>query len=482
MVGMKYAMDGTEIPETAEELEALELARANGRPSSDAASVNVLPQQVLANLLDDVERFACRFVAFQNADQSAAVALWVAHCYAIGAAPSAAYLRITSAVEESGKTTLLEVLELLLGAHALNLVSATPAFVFRHRDKVGAVALLLDEIDNTLRDRKDDGARDLLALVNAGYRRSAKVGRTVGRDHEGRHFKAFGPCAIAGLGTLAATTESRCIPIALERKDKGSGERWLPFLVESSARSIADRLEAWASEATVDLLRAVRPAIPSELRDRHVEGWWGLFAIAELAGEGWPARARAAAVGLHTGRDAEDSMSLSVLLLSHIRRVFVELAVDRVATAELLRALVDLEEGPWARWWAADVEKAERLDGPPPRKAGADLSHKLKPFRKPDGKPIKPHVIKLGEGTTARGYLLEDFADAFLRYLGPPGVTNVTNVTPLASTVTSVTSVSSGDQQGDERPPLHPPCPECGSAWFHGHAEGCSRSVLKEER
>lgn len=443
----------------------------------------------LAELLDDVERFVCRFVAFQNTDQSAAVALWVAHCYAIDAAPSAAYLRITSAVEESGKTTLLEVLELALGAHVLNLVSATPAFVFRHRDKVGPVALLLDEIDNTLKDRKDDGARDLLALVNAGYRRSAKVGRTVGRDHEGRHFKAFGPCAIAGLGALAATTESRCIPIVLERKDKGSGERWLPFLVEDEARALADRLEAWASEATVAILRADRPSIPPELRDRHAEGWWGLFAIADLAGEGWPSRARAAAIGLHTGRDAEDSMSLSVLLLSHIRRVFEEAKVDRLATADLLRALVDLEEGPWARWWAADIEKAERPDGPSPRRAGADLSHKLKPFRKLDGKPIKPRTIRLPDGKTPRGYHLEDFADAFPRYLGLPDATDATNATPLASPVASVSSVASRNQRGGQGPPegdgspaeadqAYGRCPSCGI----DRALPCDTCHLKEER
>lgn len=28
-----------------------------------------------------------------------------------------------------------------------------------------------------------------------------------------------------------------------------------------------------------------------------------------------------------------------------------EAATDRIPTIDLLRALVDLEEGPWARWW-----------------------------------------------------------------------------------------------------------------------------------
>jgi hypothetical protein len=449
------------------------------RPSS-GATIN------LAELLTETEGLVRRFVSLQSADQSAAVALWVAHCYVIESAPTAAYLRITSAVEESGKSTLLEVLRELLGSRAIGGESISPSAVFRTRDKIGPVAILLDEIDNTLKDRKDDGARDLLAIVNAGYRRAATAWRVVGKDFEPRAFKAFGPCAVAGLGTLAATTESRCIPIVLERKDRGSGERWLPFRLEPELAALRDGFESWiASDGVLGSLRTADPKVPTELRDRQVESWWSLFAIADLAGGDWPARARNAAIGLHTGREAEDTMSTSVLLLSHIRKVFDDGGTDRMSTAEILHHLVDLEAGPWARWWSADVEKSERPDGPPARKAGADLSAKLKPFRKPDGTRIKPHVIKFADGATARGYLLEDFADAFPRYLGPPDVTDVTNVTPLASTVTSVTSVTSGNPKDEDTPSLYlprdrtpdaTPC-SCGAAsaepGYHGHSNRC---------
>jgi hypothetical protein len=430
----------------------------------------------LGELLGGTERFIRRFIAFQNDDQAAAVALFVAHVYAIDAAPAAAYLRVTSAVEESGKSTLLEVLRELLGSHAIGGESITPSAVFRTRDKIGPVALLLDEIDNTLRDRKDDGARDLLAVVNAGYRRAATAWRVVGREHEPRQFRAFGPCVITGLGTLAATTESRCIPIVLERKDRGSGERWLPFRLAGEISTLVERLEAWATRSDVlDTLRAANPLIPPELRDRQAETWWGLLAIADAAGEPWSIRARAAAVSLHTGRDAEDSMSLSVLLLSHIRRVFEEAATDRIPTIELLRALVDLEEGPWARWWAADVEKAERPEGPAPRKAGADLSAKLKPFRRPDGERIKPHPVKMDDGRVPRGYYLSDFADAFPRYLGSPDATDVANATALARTVATVAPVASPNQEGPERSSWR--CPECGARSPAGHGMPCLTGV-----
>ena len=217
---------------------------------------------VLAKTLDAVEAFVRRFVSFQTEHQSAAVALWIAHCYAVEAAPAAAYLRVTSAVEESGKSTLLEVLGESSGRHAIAGESISPSAVFRTRDKIGPVALLLDEIDNTLRDRRDDGARDLLAIVNAGYRRGATAWRVVGKDFQPREFRAFGPCAIAGLGTLAATTESRCVPIVLERKARGSGERWLPHRLEEEIQALSAALEAWAEEATIFSLRAAESGDP----------------------------------------------------------------------------------------------------------------------------------------------------------------------------------------------------------------------------
>jgi hypothetical protein len=398
----------------------------------------------LAAVLTAVSTFVRRFVSLSSDHQATAVALWVAHVYAIEAAHAAAYLRITSAVEESGKTTLLEVLELLLGDHAIKADSISPAAVFRHRDKIGPVALLLDEIDQTLRDRKDDGARDLLALVNAGYRRTARAIRTVGPNHEARAFAAFGPCVITGLGMLPATTESRCIRIELDRKLRGSGERWIPFLVEPDARAIREALEEWATPEIIDALRGARPFIPSELRDRHAEVWWAMLAIADAAGGAWPTRARQAAIVLHADRDTAATASLGVLLLDHIRTAFAEGDVDRLASADLLSRLVANEEGPWGKFWGAELNR----DGPP-HAAPADLARMLRGFKRKDASSgkmvsIRPHVIRVGE-QTPRGYHVDDFAEAWARYLSTGPATPATPATPLARDVAPVAPVAGGE-------------------------------------
>jgi Protein of unknown function (DUF3631) len=397
----------------------------------------------LGRLLDDVAAFLERFVIFTSEHQPRASALWVAHVYAVDAAYTTPYLRVRSAVEECGKSTLLEAFAMLLGERALNAVSVTPSVVFRIRDKLGPRALLLDEVDKTLHARTDDASRDLLAIVNAGYRRGAVVLRNVGQSHEPKAFPAFGPAAIAGTSTLDPTTESRCIPIELERKRPGEGERFLPFLPEVAepARELRGRLEAWASDDVIAALRLTRPAFPSELRDRHVEGWWQLFAIADLAGGTWPQRARVAARWLHLGVDTADTMSTAALLLAHIRAAFDEADRDRFATAELLGYLVANEQGPWGKWWGAELHR----DGPP-LAAAADLARKLRPFH------IGPRGVRLADGTTPRGYLREQFADAWARYLPPVTggtATTATAATDLTSPVAAVAAVAVGPDKGE---------------------------------
>jgi hypothetical protein len=413
----------------------------------------------LGALLDDVEGFVRRFVVFGSEHQSAAAALWVAHVYAIASAHATPYLRIKSAVEESGKSTLVDVLASVLGPRCISAVSVSPSVVFRMRDRRGPFALLLDEVDQTLRDRKDDNGRDLLAIINDGYRRGKTVLRSVGCAHEPRAFSVFGPCVIAGLATLHPTTESRCIPIELDQAF--AVERFLPFLPEIEAPLVAlrERLDAWATEEVIERLRIARPSFPDGLRSRSVEVWWNLWAIADEAGGEWPARARDAALVLHAGADP-DAVSKGRLLLAHIREAFGD-GEDRIASARLVRRLVENDAGPWGRFWGAELDRVDRAAGTmeegSPRAAMSELAKHLRPFKRADGSRIEPRTHKI-DGRPQRGYLREDFQDAWERYVAGPvthtPVTGVTHVTPLASTVTSVTSVTGGDEEPTEDEPL----------------------------
>jgi hypothetical protein len=357
-----------------------------------------------AELLDDVAGFVQRFVVL-SAAQARTVALWVAHTHAFEAADATPYLLITSAEKRSGKTRLLEILELLV-RQPLPAANISDAALFRAIAEL-APTLLLDEVD-AIFGAKAREREDLRGLLCAGYRRGAVARRMGGaRMTSLESFPVFCPKAFAAIGTLPETISDRGIPIRLERKSRAeSVERFRRRSVTQETEVLRERVEVWAA-SNLDVLHGAWPALPDDLDDRAQDVWEPLLAIADVAGGVWPDRARRAALELSTGEQREDD-SLRVRLLADIHSVF-ERCDDRLKTHDMLVALADIEESPWGEWYGRPL-------------TARGLSNLLKPFR------IKTMAVKV-EGETVRGYKREQFEDAWSRYLVPVGVTGVTAVT-----------------------------------------------------
>jgi Protein of unknown function (DUF3631) len=358
--------------------------------------------ELVSDLLDAVELFLRRFVVLTDA-QAAAAALWVAHSWAIAAAHATAYLHVTSAEPECGKTRLLEVAHELVRA-PLSTMNISDAALFRAID-ARRPTLFLDEVDAIFSKKAQErGAKDdLRALLNAGYRRGQVVYRMGGGNHTTlESFEVFSAKALAGLGSLPPTLASRCLRIELKRRRADEPvDDFFPQEVAEDAARLRDRLETWA-ETAHDELAPARPARIDGLRDRTNEVWRPLLAIAELAGETWAARARRAALSLAGAND--DEASLGVLLLEDVRAVFDERQAERIATADLVRALADFDESPWGEWW---LDK----DNEPLRSAPRRLAQLLRPFGV-RSKDVRTNGSK-------KGYKREDFADAWERFLAP---------------------------------------------------------------
>jgi len=372
-----------------------------------ATSVQMPPVE-LANVLDSISEFLQRYVVFSSPVQPTAIALWVTHTWTLGAFDYTPYLRVDSPEKQCGKTRVLDCLELIT-PKAWRTISPSEAVLFREVDR-GCPTLLLDETDTLFCNGKDDRAESLRALLNAGFERKARVPRCVGQGSSFtvQHFAVFCAKAFAGIGSLPDTIRDRCILIRLVRKSRDElVERFRKREAEAIATPIYTALEAWAKcEVNIAALRASRPNIPDELSDRQADICEPLLAIADLAGGEWPERSRNALV-LLCAAEAEDD-SLGVKLLSAIHDAFVETGVDRLATKELLDRLINQEtDAPWAGWWENDLRNGNT------RGPAAKLARLLKPFR------IHARGIRLPDGTTPRGYLRDDFEDAWKRYCPP---------------------------------------------------------------
>lgn len=381
----------------------------------------------LAGVLAWVYGFVRRYVALSEA-QAVTVTLWVAMTYVTVAFEVVGYLHIHSPEKRSGKTRLLDVLAVLV-LRPMLAADMTSAVLFRVMDSIHPT-VLFDEVD-VIFGGKGERADELRGLLNAGYKRGGAAWRMEmsGKAFTAKSFDVFGPKALAGIGALPDTIGDRSHPIAMARQVRAASvERFRTRGKLDETAEIRAALEAWAESAAAAVALA-RPALPDELNDRAQDIWEPLLAIAERAGGDWPARARAAALELHADEDQAETTA-ALLLLRHIREAFVDAGnPSALSTETILRALVDNDEGPWARWWSTDTDHDRRS-------AASGLARHLRPFG------IRSTKVRIG-GATPRGYSRDSFTDAWERYLSGVDGTNGTDGTPQVGATSTVPPVAS---------------------------------------
>jgi hypothetical protein len=353
-------------------------------------------------VLDATEALLARFVSFPHDAARTAVVLWVVHTHAFRFADATPYLNVYSPAPRCGKSTLFEVLELLVRDPAVG-SNMTPAVIYRLiADR--QPTLLLDEIDAQLRN--PERSSDIQAVLNSGYRAGSPAWRCEGPNNVPTAFATYCPKAYAGIGrdNLHPTTLDRSIPIALERKlASETVERFRRRHVQSEAEQLRADLAAWVDDHAAEL-DAAQPELSEHLNDRQQEIWEPLSAIAEIAGAGWPGRARSAAEVLHGDRDLDD-LAIGVHLLFDVRRSFDEAESWTLGSEELCSRLRGMRDSPWATWRTYDVRTGI---------TARQLARRLRQFG------IRPRTVRLGgeiDKPTAKGYRRDQFEGAWTRYL-----------------------------------------------------------------
>jgi phage/plasmid primase-like uncharacterized protein len=370
------------------------------------ASIDLRPDGV--KLLDDVRDFVGQFCAFPSSACLDAVALWAAHTHMVEHFHTTPRLAMLSPEPGSGKTRVLEVLDLLTADAMLVLSPSAPA-IFRKLAQT-RVTLLFDECDAIFARRGDDGHNeDLRALINSGYRRGASIPRCVGSQHEVREFLVYAAAALAGLGDLPDTIMSRSLVIRMRKRS--ATEQVEPFrtrIHESPGHALRNRLVEWAAVVGA-AAGADWPAMPPNIVDRKAEIWEPLIAVADQAGGHWPDTARQACVELCASADNRRA-SLGVRLLADLRIVFGE--ADSLTTTTILARLRGTE--PYATDGQGEVVYIAE-DAPWGEMKGKALDPRglARMLRKYDVSPAK---IK-HDGRALQGYRRVDLWDAWQRYL-----------------------------------------------------------------
>jgi len=326
---------------------------------------------------------------------------------------------------------VLEITALLVPNPLLS-VNSSASFILRMiADQENRPTVLYDEID-AIFGPNARGNEDLRAMINAGYRRGAMIGRCYMEKGKvlTEQLSTYAAVALGGLGNLPDTIMSRSVIIRMRKRGPGEEvEPFRPHLHEPPASALCDELAAWAASMST-LAATVQPLLPDSIADRNADVWGPLLAVAELAGGEWPALARQAATEAVRSAKANDKPSLPVQLLADIRACFGDR--DRLTTADLLDKLLSDEEAPWG-----DLGR---------RKLDARILARMLGEH-----GIKSSTIRMPNGSTPKGYMRGSFHDAWRRYLPPleADATSETDATnqesankTVASSVADETAVS----------------------------------------
>ena len=374
---------------------------------------------LLAELVAVVHRhIACK----DNTAQAAA--LWIVFTWCIDAAQVAPIACITAPEKRCGKTQLLTLIGDLC-RDPMPASNITAAALFRSIE-LWKPTLLIDEADTFTKDNEE-----LRGVINAGHtRKGAYVIRTVGDDHTPARFNVWGAKAISGIGHLPETIRDRSILLELRRKEPHEKRQRLRHADKDQWQRIKQQLYRWSTDHMGTLAQA-RPELPEALNDREQDNWEPLLAIADCAGGDWPQLARRAALSI-SGAE-QHSPSINEELLADIRGIFERTRQARISSAQLVDYLTEDEEGPWATWNRGKPITARQL------------ATRLGDFG------IVSNTVRMGS-TTAKGYRVEQFNDAFRRYLPKHPVQSVTTSQPLQDKACSdFKSVTCGKSVTDKK-------------------------------
>jgi hypothetical protein len=360
-----------------------------------------------------------RGYVFLSEDQAVVVALWIVFSWLHEREAFATHsplLFVTSAERDSGKSTLLGVVN-FLARRSLQSVDITGAALFRSLAK-WQPTMIIDEADDALKDNID-----LRSVINSGWTRGQGVIRCHPDTHEPERFSTFAPKVVGMKGrALPDTTLSRSIVITMKPRrlhDPREATADFSHCDTEMFAGLRSRLMRWAADNAEALAKA-EPEVPAAFHNRRRANWVPLLAIAEAGGGGWKEAGEKAALAIEAIADTFDP-SIGVQLLRAIRDAFEARAADRISSASLISDLVADETGPWATY-----NRGKPI-------SQRQVASQLKSYG------IRPDTIRIGEGTI-KGYLFAWLGEALTRFCSSDTPSTPETPETIRNTVTELFS------------------------------------------
>ena len=237
-------------------------------------------EQPIPDLAEQLLALVDRYVSFAKPAHLYVVVAYIAMTYVFTLARRVPFLAVHSIAPDSGKTTLLEVMNRLV-FNSVSAAQTSRAAIVRMAD-AARCTLILDEQEKLASDSANDG---IIEVLNSRHIKGALY-RIVGRDQPIQSFDLFGPTITANLKGLTPTLLSRSIVIEMQPMPTGDPrsrnkvgvnfEKW---------QWLRDQLYLWAGRHWKDVKVAYEhdPSLTAG-SNRQADLWRLMFAVAKHLG------------------------------------------------------------------------------------------------------------------------------------------------------------------------------------------------------
>jgi hypothetical protein len=260
----------------------------------------------------------------------------------------------------------------------------------------------MDEIDSF-----KDSHEEFRGILNSCHnKRTAKVIRTVGDDHEPREFSTWTPVVLAAIGKTYDTVDDRSLRIDLQKKAEDDGAEDFPqqgdgyTALEAGTTIIRSQCLRWTHD-NLDAIVNARVQKLEGLSSRANDNWYSLLAVASVVGAKCLEDAVTAAKAI-SSLGTEDP-TIKTQLLIDIQKLFKSRKEDKLSSKDICEALAEMDERPWVDW-----RKGKPI-------TTNQLAWLLRDFR------VLSETIRFSSTSTSRGYYKANFKEAWGRYcvVGP---------------------------------------------------------------
>lgn len=367
------------------------VAETKAEVKSETLTLDTKPYEGEVNgleLVNELIQTIKQHVVVRN-EEAIAIAYWILQTYNINAFMYAPRLLIISPEKRCGKTTLLQLLEMLC-YKAWPIGNCTPAVLYKAIQQEQPT-VLIDEADSFFNNNND-----MRNIINVGFQGKFGVARSGGKNFEiVKSYKVFTMMAIAAINNLPDTIMDRGIKIAMRRKLPN--EKTLPLrertsiskfeIIKQKCRKLMLTIGSSAGDNIIDSIKG--------LNDRACDVWEGMISIACLLGD--EERVIKAAVKL-SQESSGDGESIKNILLKHILQIFKRYSFEDISSSNLIQELILMEDAPWS-----EINKGRPL-----------TAHKLAYLLK----EYKISTFQKNEfGKNVNHYRYTSFLDAFERYI-----------------------------------------------------------------